>query len=572
MNRSIIALLFLLLPHGLFGVSAQAVDKRQSSKPPAQSHQSVSADGYDAQAFNKEVKGYADLLRLPGLSVAVVHDGRIIDWQRVGYADFERKTPIGEDQIFWLSSVTKTFSAVMMMQYEREGELSADDPLIRYPFASVGFSPQRINSDVRLKHVLSHTSEGNPGDVFVYHGGRYNFIYGVFEQMSGLKFPQAFHHELNARIIQPLKLEATLAGYPGEGAASLRERVVTPYRFDPTNRVFAPIRNGYGDTAYPATGLLSSVKDLAAYTGALDDGRLLPQIYYERMNSPFVNNKGQPTPHGFGWFTQRFAGVRLHWAYGLGDSDSSILLRVPERRLTLILLSNSDFACAPSRLGGGDALRSPFVISFLKHFVLRKERGDAVIDHGGDVSRIKKALSRQRGKRTYSIHLEELFTQALVRQFAESKFNTKSGQPEALLRLFYELHPQAFTRNDPALIHLLSQFSGANSDEAANLFIKSYTSSGVFHPWILQSIAKRYESKGDAEGAVKYYHILADAPGFEEQGKIEACSLLAKHYAREKDFDRARKYIWRALVYSRQTGSGESQVLEQLDQINRLAG
>lgn len=71
---------------------------------------------------------------------------------------------------------------------------------------------------------------------------------------------------------------------------------------------------------------------------------------------------------------------------------------------------------------------------------------------------------------------------------------------------------------------------------------------------------------------MKYYHILADALGFEEQGKIEACSLLAKHYAREKDFDRARKYIWQALVYSRQTGSSESQVLEQIDEINRLAG
>lgn len=308
MNRGTITLLFLLLLHGPFGALAQDVDKRLSPKLPAQSHQSVSGGEYDAQAFNKEVKGYADLLRLPGLSVAVVRDGRIINWQREGYADLERKTPIGEDHIFWLSSVTKSFSAVMMMQYDREGKLSVNDPLIRYPFTSVGFSPQRINPNVRLKHVLSHTSEGNPGDTFVYHGGRYNFIYGVFQKMSGLKFPQAFHHELNARIIQPLKLEATLTGYPGESAASLRERIVTPYRFDSTNQVFAPIRGSYGDTAYPATGLLSSIKDLAAYTSALDDDRLLPQIYYERMTSPFINNKGQPTPQGFGWFATALRG------------------------------------------------------------------------------------------------------------------------------------------------------------------------------------------------------------------------------------------------------------------------
>ena len=201
---------------------------------------------------------------------------------------------------------------------------------------------------MRLKHVLSHTSERVPGDSFVYHGGRYNFVYGVFEKLSGLKFPQAFTQELHTRILQPLGMESTLAGYPERGDAPAKARIVTPYAFDASTRAFVVNRQDHGvNTAYPATGLLSSVQDLAVLTTALDGNRLLSRGHYERMTAPFVTNKGRLAPYGVGWFTQRFAGLRLHWAYGLGNSDSSLLLRVPDRRLTLIVLSNSRFASEP---------------------------------------------------------------------------------------------------------------------------------------------------------------------------------------------------------------------------------
>ena len=166
----------------------------------------------NTQGFDREVTECAQLLRLRGLSLAIVQDGTIVHRLRLGFADLESKRPVADESIFWLASLTKTFSAVMMMQYQQEGRISVDDPLIKYPFTSVGFFPQRIDPNVQLKHVLSHTSESTPGTAFFYHGGRYNFIYGVFDQMSGLKFPQAYTHELETRIVQPLGLEATLAG------------------------------------------------------------------------------------------------------------------------------------------------------------------------------------------------------------------------------------------------------------------------------------------------------------------------------------------------------------------------
>jgi len=459
----------------------------------------------------------------------------------------------------------------MMMQYQQEGRISLDDPLIKYPFTSVGFFPQRIDPNVQLKHVLSHTSESTPGTAFVYHGGRYNFIYGVFEQMSGLKFPQAYTHELETRIVQPLGLQATLAGYPNTNQDLVRARIVTPYRYNSARQEFAVNRDALNPgTAFPASGLLSGVKDLAAYTTSLDGDRLLTKSSYRKMTSPFICNDGRASAYGLGWFVTDFNGVALHWAYGLGDSDSSILVRVPSRKLSLILLCNCSFATAPSRFGGGNLSTSPFVVSFLKYFVCDSDLDPAEINYGGDVEKIRANLVDRLARKRTTICLSELLSQALARSFAEATFKTPTDQGEALTQLLFDLDREAFTKNDPAIFHLLSLQSGPALDNASKLAIESYHAAGCFHPWILYSIAKRFEARGDTENSMKHFHLLVDRGGFEEQGeKIEACSILARQYAKQKDLKNARDYYWRALVSTRQVGGNDAAVLKEIDQLGR---
>ena len=533
----------------------------------------VESGSPNTRGFDREVTECAQLLRLPGLSLAIVQDGTIVHRLRLGFADLESKRPITDESIFWLASVTKSFSAVMMMQYQQEGRISLDDPLIKYPFTSVGFFPQRIDPNVQLKHVLSHTSESVPGTAFVYHGGRYNFIYGVFEQMSGLKFPQAYTHELETRIVQPLGLEATMAGYPNTNQDLVRARIVTPYSYNSARQEFAVNRGALNPgTAFPASGLLSCVKDLAAYTTGLDGERLLTKSSYGKMTSAFICKDGRASAYGLGWFVTDFNGVALHWAYGLGDSDSSILVRVPSRKLSLILLCNCSFATAPSRFGGGNPLTSPFVVSFLKHFLCDSDLDLAEINYGGDVERVRDDLVRRLARKRTTIYLSELLSQAVTRSFVEATFKTPSHQGEALTQLLFELDREAFTKNDPAIFHLLSLHSGAALDNASKLAIESYSAAGCFHPWIVYSIAKRFEARGDTENAMKYFHLLTDTGGFEEQGeKIEACSILARQYARQRDFKKARDYYWRALVYTRQVGGNDAEVMKEIDQVNKLA-
>ena len=138
--------------------------------------------------LRSQLKASADALQFPGFVAGVVEDGRLVFVQTEGYADIEAKVLMEPGSIFNVASLTKTFSAVMMMQYQKEKRISVEDYILDYPFLSVGFSSDRLlDANTRLKHVLSHTSEGTPGDNFVYSGSRYNFLYGVFERISGTR-------------------------------------------------------------------------------------------------------------------------------------------------------------------------------------------------------------------------------------------------------------------------------------------------------------------------------------------------------------------------------------------------
>lgn len=93
------------------------------------------------------------------------------------------------------------------------------------------------------------------------------------------------------------------------------------------------------------------------------------------------NVRGRNLPYGLGWFIQAHEGVRLVWHYGYWpESFSSPHLKLPERKIALIVLANSDGLSAPFLLGAGDVTRSPFANSFLRIFVREESWGHALPD------------------------------------------------------------------------------------------------------------------------------------------------------------------------------------------------
>ena len=76
---------------------------------------------------------------------------------------------------------------------------------------------------------------------------------------------------------------------------------------------------------------------------------------------------GVPSPMGLGWFVQWYKGERIVWHFGyVQNGYSSLIVKVPARGLTFILLANGDGLSAPFQLQSGDVTRSLFATLFLR--------------------------------------------------------------------------------------------------------------------------------------------------------------------------------------------------------------
>ncbi len=133
-------------------------------------------------------------LKIPAMSAAVVKDQKVLWAKGFGYADLERKIPATEHTPYHLASLTKTFASTVVMRLVQEGKVNLDDPVSKY-----GINLES-NGVIRIKHLLSHTSEGNPGEHYNYNGNRFAELDKVVERAAGRSFGEI----LISDILDPL--------------------------------------------------------------------------------------------------------------------------------------------------------------------------------------------------------------------------------------------------------------------------------------------------------------------------------------------------------------------------------
>ena len=474
------------------------------------------------ESLRTDLRKSASLLGLPGFVAAVVRNGKLSFVQAEGFADLEGRTPMRQDHIFFLASLTKTFIAVMMMQYVQEKKISLDDYLLDYPFLSVGNTPDRLfDPNVKLKHVLSHTSEGKPGDNFVYNGGRYNFVYGVFEKLSGnTHHYQAVAQEFRQRVEKPLGLTSTLAGYPTDTKDPRIGRIVTSYALDRGHKTATKVTGLSGMTnLVPAGGLLSTVDDLAKYMIALDENVLISSESYAHLTTPFPLNDGRLSPYGLGWSTQQVGGHVVHWHYGYDDPYSALLVRLPEKKTSFIFLSNTGAASAPFLMGwGGNVLTSSFAVAFLD-------------------SELPGALSG--ADRDYS--------RAFLTHYTESALGRNPGETKSLITKLCSTAPARFHKNDRVLISLISDLSDPAFSGEMDSLVESYRGSGDFHPDISLAIANYYGKTGQPDKRDAFLRQIVDHMGYEGGATRDACVRLGTELLRSGKTEEGRKYLWRVV-------------------------
>ena len=307
-------------------------------------------------------------LRIPGYSAAIAKNGQVLWAKGFGYANVEDRIKATPTTAYHLASLTKTFASTIIMKLVEEGDLDLESPVS-------DFGIELDNPDIiQVKHLFTHTSEGVPGSSFRYNGGRFALLDDVILGASGKSFCEL----LEEQIINLLGLERTVPNLLAFNVTMLTwpervefaEYLAQGYTSDGTEREAYPTYFG------TAAGLISSVLDMAEYSIAIDENRFLKEETKALVFSPTISIHGEELPYGLGWFVQDLEGVRLAWHYGWWTTNSSLIIKVPERELTFVILANTDMLSrAFPGIGNGDIRVSVVALEFLNAFVF----GDAIL-------------------------------------------------------------------------------------------------------------------------------------------------------------------------------------------------
>jgi len=239
--------------------------------------------------------------RTNGIVALVVHDGRVVAQEAVGWADRARAQPMRPDSLFWIASMTKSISAAAILTLVDEGKLTLDEPAAQWlpELAQVklenGAKPAR---PITLRHLLSHTAglqlprrsasdgantlRGYTLDLVrapltFEPGSRYEYNFGITvagriaEIVSGQRY-EAFVAD---RILRPLRLNDTTF-HPD---AALRARIVQTYTraedgpgLVATYNPFVTPDPSIRHMPEPSGGLFSTAADLARFYQMVLDG------------------------------------------------------------------------------------------------------------------------------------------------------------------------------------------------------------------------------------------------------------------------------------------------------------
>jgi CubicO group peptidase (beta-lactamase class C family) len=305
---------------------------------------------------------------IPGLSAAITSDGRIIWEGGLGFADTEARVAAAPHTPYPVASITKTFTSTLLMQCAEEGRLNLDAPIRTYTTAVP-------DANATVRHVLAMASDAAAGSTYRYDGDRFTALTPVVEACTGVSYRVA----LAGRILERAGMADSVPGHDLDAqtdAASAAFDVATLTRYrDVLARIAKPyvVRNSRTMLSeYPpkginaAAGLVSTVRDLARYDASIDAHVFVSSSTQLIAWTPFRLASGREAPYALGWFVQSTVAGRAVWHYGQWPTFSSLILKLPDRGMTLILLANSDGLSSRFPLAAGDVAVSPFARAFIQ--------------------------------------------------------------------------------------------------------------------------------------------------------------------------------------------------------------
>ncbi|WP_029270558.1 serine hydrolase [Flavobacterium sp. KJJ] len=297
-------------------------------------------------------------------SALVAENGKVIFKKGFGFANMEWDIPNQPNTKFRLGSISKQFTAFLIVKLAEEGKLKLDVPITTY----LPDYPKTTGDKITIHHLLTHTSgiqnytsapnffrdksrnpytpeefvktfsslplEFTPGEKFKYSNSGYFLLGYIIEKISGKTYEQY----LQETILTPLKMANT--GYDHseiiiKNRASGYEKKGKIY----TNSFFLDM-----SIPYAAGSLYSTVEDLYLWDQALYTTKLLSAKSMESLFKPYI--KAGDGSYGYGWFLQEAQNgdkpkLKIIEHGGGINGFNTVISRIPADKNLVVLLNNT---------------------------------------------------------------------------------------------------------------------------------------------------------------------------------------------------------------------------------------
>jgi len=312
-----------------------------------------------ARAVERIVAEYQQTVRAPGVSVGIARDGRVLLARGFGSADVERSVPATSETVYRVGSISKQFTAHLILQLIDARLLALDDPIGRYlpelsasvreiplwrvlnhtaglpsyPDSLVRSQAMRLDwpADSVVHWIARRPPDFPPGARFQYSNGGYYLLGVIAERVTKRPYAEL----LREKIFRPLGMSASaycddqrIVPNRAEGYG-LREDTVVRADYLSMSHVFA------------AGAVCSSVGDMLRWQRALHERRLISDSLYRRMVTPVAPAGPPGRQYGFGVIIAEVEGHHFIGHSGGINGFSTFSLHIPASRTDLVVLTNS---------------------------------------------------------------------------------------------------------------------------------------------------------------------------------------------------------------------------------------
>ncbi|MGB7200962.1 MAG: serine hydrolase [Pyrinomonadaceae bacterium] len=332
------------------------------------------------EVFDKYAEAARAAWKVPGMSIVVVQDGKVLMSKGYGVRELGKNEPVDAQTLFGCMSTTKAMTAVALAMLVDEGKVSWNDKVIKH-LPDFRLADPYVTNELKVRDLFTHnTGVGNTDFLwawrpempsaeivrrmghatqdyslrggFIYQNIMYLVAGQVIEKASGMKWERF----MTDRLFRPLGMNNTFVTYAA--SRDYKNRSVAHYDIKGKIEVIPEMS---ADEIGPAGSVWSTSDDMGRWINLMlgnttVNGKellkpatlqeiLKPQVILPSNFYPtFRVTKPRWTTYGLGWFQHDYRGTKVDFHTGSLSGRTAIIGMIPEKKLGVYIFGNVDHA------------------------------------------------------------------------------------------------------------------------------------------------------------------------------------------------------------------------------------